>query len=318
MVTSIKPNICIITPVYNEEAGLETYAREVRRVLLEPVDMNMRVLFVDDGSQDNSWQVIQKICQEDSRFSGIRLSRNFGSHVALSAGIRTVECDALCTLACDLQDPPEVILSFLEKWRRGAQIVWGKRRSRQEKSWRIFASTCFHVLLKRYAMPKESKFATGSFFLIDRMVITAFRQFHEQNRITFALVAWTGFLQEEVEYDRHKRMSGTSSWNLSKMLKAMYDAFVGFSMLPVRLITFTGFLLFFLALCLTIIIVIQWFHGIQVAGWGSLMASMLLLFGLLFLMLGVMGEYLSRIYAEVVQRPLYFISEHTSNFTELP
>src|SRR5262249_62022069 len=158
-----------------------------------------------------------------------RLSRNFGSHVALSAGLMHAEGDAVALLACDLQDPPEVVFDFAARWREGARIVWGKRRTRADKAWRVAASKFFEWLTRRYAMPRGSQFTTGSFLLMDRKVLECFRQFQECNRITFALVAWTGFDQATVEYDRQPRRAGKSSWNWRGMLKAAYDTFLAFS-----------------------------------------------------------------------------------------
>ncbi len=303
--------ITIITPVYNESAGLAAYAEAVQNTLFSLKDYEIRVLFVEDGSLDDSWARIQEICRQDSRFTGVRLSRNFGSHIALSAGIDLADGDAVVTLACDLQDPLEAVLQFLEKWREGYDIVWGKRQTRQDAKWRIKTSNFFHYLLKRYAMPQHSRFTTGSFLLMDRKVADSFRHFRENNRITFALVAWTGFDQAVVHYDRTSRSHGVSSWNFSKMMKAMYDSFIGFSILPVRLITISGVFFFMLSVAVTAYLSFSWFFGRPVPGWTSLMATLSMLFGLLFLMLSIIGEYLHRIYSEVVSRPLYFISART-------
>ena len=306
-----KPKVTIVTPVFNEEDSLDTYVTTVKRVLLDHPDYFIRVLFIEDGSHDASWQRIMEINRADSRFSGVRLSRNFGSHVALSAGIDLADGDAVATLACDLQDPPATILEFLEKWRQGNAIVWGHRRTRQDSNWRAWTSNAFRALLRRYAMPKGSLFTTGSFLLMDRIVVDCFRKFREQNRITFALVAWTGFDQAVVHYDRLPRVSGKSGWSFSKMIKTMYDAFIGFSLLPVRIITWAGLTFFLLSILITLYLVLSWGLGHPVPGWHSLMASMSLLFGLVFMMLGILAEYLSRIYSEVVNRPLYFISQRT-------
>ncbi len=299
-----------MTPVFNEEANLERYERIVRENLLSCESYTFRVLFIDDGSRDASWSRIMEISARDGRFRGIRLSRNFGSHAALSAGFAyDIAADAVCTLACDLQDPPEVILTFLAIWQEGAKIVWGKRKTRQDKSWRILVSNLFYRAIKRYAMPKSSKFTTGSFFLIDRKVAECYRLFHEQNRITFALVAWTGFDQEVVEYDRQMRTAGSSGWNFGKMIKAMYDTFIGFSFLPIRLMTATGVVVSILSFMIFGYVVQALIRGDPAPGWTSLMGLNTLFFGLLFLFLGLAGEYLYRIYAEVVRRPLYFVSE---------
>jgi len=305
--------VAILTPVYNEEGSLYAYEQQVRDVLLSRYDHTFQVMFIDDGSKDKSWSIIREICLRDDRFQAIRLSRNYGSHIALSAGFYHAEADAYTTLACDLQDPPETILAFLEKMKGGAQIVWGRRRTRGDASWRVWTSRCFSKLMRRYAMPAGSKFTTGSFLLINRKVAECLRQFNEHNRITFALVAWTGFEQAVVEYDRRQRVAGKSGWNFRKMTKTMYDAFIGFSFMPIRLMTFLGIGAFILTVPLFVYTVISWVTGNPLIGWTSLMLTMVFFFGLQFLLTGIVGEYLYRIYAESVRRPLYFISERTSD-----
>ncbi|MHB9073490.1 MAG: glycosyltransferase family 2 protein [Desulfobaccales bacterium] len=306
---SPRPRVVILTPAYNEEQSLPLYERAVREVLFSQTDYDFRVLFIEDGSTDRSWKVISKICANDSRFSGIRLSRNFGSHVALSAGFVNAEGDAIAILACDLQDPPEVVLEFLAKWRAGARIVWGRRRKREDKRWRIVTSNIFFKLIQRFAMPRGSKFTTGSFCLVDRQVADCFKQFQERNRTVFALVAWTGFDQEIVDYDRKERLAGNSGWNFGKMITATYDTFIGFSFLPIRLITILGAFVSFLTLPIAIYLLSSWFTGQPLMGWTSLMLAVVLFFGIQFLLMGIVGEYLYRIYAESVRRPLFFISD---------
>lgn len=303
------PLISIVTPVFNEEDALPLYFERMTRFMDERPDYRFEVLFVDDGSHDASWKLVRDYSARDARFRGLRLSRNFGSHTALAAGIDEAEGDALMTLACDLQDPPETFDAFAEKWRAGAKIVWGKRASRQDEGWRKLASTLFFKAIRRFAMPRGSKFCTGSFFLIDAEVVRSVRQLREQNRVTFGLVAWTGFDQEVVEYDRAKRVAGSSGWTLSRMFKAMYDTFLAFSHLPVRMITIIGFVTSAVSFLSILYLLGAWLTGDILPGWTSLMVLMLFLFGLLFFCISVLGEYLHRIYGETVRRPLYFVSD---------
>lgn len=306
------PRVLILTPVFNEEQGLPEYERVVSDVLLARPEYRVEVLFIDDGSRDRSWETINAISARDRRFRGIRLSRNYGSHVALSAGFALADADCVATLACDLQDPPETILAFLERWRKGTRVVWGKRRTRADTGWRVLTSNIFYRLLQRFAMPPGSKFTTGSFLLLDRTVVECVRQFQETSRIVFALVAWTGFDQEVVEYDRKQRVTGKSGWNFSRMFKTMYDAFVGFSYLPIRLMTLIGASAFFFATVLALYTLYGWLFENTLRGWASTMTSMAFFFGVQFVLMGVSGEYLYRIYLEVVKRPLYFISDRTN------
>jgi dolichol-phosphate mannosyltransferase len=308
---SAKKQITVLTPVFNEADNLLLFQETVEKVLLSSTIYDFKVLFIDDGSQDLSWKIIQDICKRNQRFTGIRLSRNFGSHIALSAGFREAAGDALSTLACDLQDPPETILEFLKEWEKGAKIAWGKRKSREDSFWRVIASKMFFFLISRYAMPKHSKFTTGSFFLADRQVVDAFLQFHEHNRITFALVAWTGFEQSVVLYDRKRRIAGSSGWTLNKMLKSMYDTFIGFSDMPIRIVTWLGTCLSLFNIGFSVYLMMSWFISKPLSGWTSLMLVISIFFGIHFLLLGLVGEYLRRIYTESVRRPLYFISDKT-------
>lgn len=305
-----KPCLVVITPVFNEEAGLARYRAEVERVLLASTEVEVRILLIDDGSRDGSWALIERICGENPRFSGLRLSRNFGAHAAIAAGFDHVHdrADAVAILACDLQDPPETVMGFVAAWRAGAQIVWGRRSARQDTGWRVLTSQVFNLLVRRWAMPRGSRFTTGSFLLADRQVVECVRQFGERNRITWALVAWTGFQQEVVDYERRARTTGRSGWTLGRMLSAMYDTFVGFSPMPIRLMTWLGILVSLGAGCFATYLVAAWFLAKPAAGWTSVMLLVTIFFGLQFLLMGLVGEYLYRIYTEAVRRPLYFVS----------
>src|SRR5262245_3974668 len=256
-----RPSIFVITPVYNESQQLEKFAQIVQRTLLSADDIKFRVLFVDDGSSDDSWQIIRRIVLASDRFAAIRLSRNFGPHTALAAGFDHVGqgADAVATLACDLQDPPETILSFIQEWRLGADIVWGARKSRAEAAWRRIASRILETILRRYAMPPNSQFQTGSFFLIDRIVLDCVRQFREHARVTFALVAWTGFKQAVVEYERRERIEGRSGWTFGRMLNTAYDVFIGFSPAPAKALTMLGFALLIASMLVVIYLVAEWY-----------------------------------------------------------
>jgi len=314
-----RPRILVLTPVYNETAGLPAYEQAVRAVLLSRADCDVQVLFIDDGSSDDSWQRICEITSRDPRFRGIRLSRNYGSHIALSAGFANIgDADAVATLACDLQDPPEVVSQFIDAWKRGAEIVWGKPTTRDESRIRMWTSRVFESLIRKYAMPPRSHFTTGSFLLVDRKVADCFAQFQEHNRVTFALVAWTGFSEAVVEYERQRRRTGVSGWTYGRMLKTMYDTFIGFSQMPIRVITITGGLVSLLTIPMAAYILYHRIAGHAILGWTSTMLPLTLFFGLQFLMTGIVGEYLYRIYSEVVRRPPYFISATTRGGTQVP
>jgi dolichol-phosphate mannosyltransferase len=306
------PVVLILTPVFNEAAGLADYEAAVRRTLFARTDCTVRVLFIEDGSADDSWQRIVEIASRDSRFGGIRLSRNYGSHIALSAGFANIgDADAVATLACDLQDPPDIVSQFIDTWKGGVEIVWGRRITRDESFAKVWTSRLFESLIRRHAMPRRSRFTTGSFLLVDRKVAECFAQFQEHNRVTFALVAWTGFSEAVVDYHRQRRRSGVSGWTYGQMVKTMYDTFIGFSLMPIRLMTIAGALVSLLTIPIVGYILYHRLAGHPILGWTSVMVALTLFFGLQFLMMGIVGEYLYRIYAEVVKRPLYFVSATT-------
>lgn len=305
------PLVQIITPVYNEEKSLLLYEKAVSDSLISLKDYDFRVLFIDDGSEDESWLIIKDICRRNCRFEGLRLSRNYGSHIAISAGFNNVKGDVFAVLACDLQDPPTVILEFLEQWETGAKIVWGYRKTRMDDGWRVLSSSIFTSLLRRFAMPRGSKFTSGSFFLIDKEVAECYCSYSEQSPITFALIAWTGFDQSIVEYHRQERIAGKSGWTFGKMLKSIYDTFLGFSAVPIQFITVTGIVVSFIAFALLLYLFYLSLNETPVPGWTSTIFSMSFFFGLQFLMLSLLAEYLARIYKEVLGRPRFFISERT-------
>jgi len=309
------PLLVVVTPVFNEATLLGIYAAEVKRVLLGRSDVEVRVILVDDGSTDESWEIIRQLVDTDDRFSAVRLSRNFGAHVALAAGFDHVakDADLIATLACDLQDPPETILEFVQEWRKGASIVWGARRSRSDSHWRRAASRMLEIGLRRYAMPRDSRFQTGSFFLIERIVLDSVRQFREQARVTFALVAWTGFDQATVDYDRRMRTGGRSGWTVAQMLNTAYDVFIGFSPIPAKVLTAFGFVMLVTSIVAVFYLVFSWLVQDVQVGWTGLMATMTLCFGLLFVMIGISFEYLYRIFVEAKDRPLYFVSQQVGD-----
>lgn len=307
-----KKLITVITPVYNEEANLDLFFKEVTDKLLSLAEYDFEIIFVDDGSNDNSWAKIVNICNMDTHFNAIRLSRNFGAHLAVAAGIDRARGDGILILACDMQDPVETAIEFLEKWSDGYQIVWGKRISRIDSSWRILASNCFNYLLKKWAMPAGSLFTTGSFLLMDRKVADCFRLYEDNSRITFAMVAWTGFEQTVVRYHRRARVTGKSGWTFSKMIAGFYNAVLAFSTMPLKVITTLSLLSIFACFPLAAYLVYLYFSGRSGnIGWISTILTIMGFSGIIMLQLSITGEYLTRVYKDASRRPLYFVSDDT-------
>jgi dolichol-phosphate mannosyltransferase len=306
------PKVQILTPLYNEEKCFDIYVETVKRVLLSRSDVEYRCLLVDDGSTDGTWELIQQQCRASPQFRGLRLSRNFGAHTAETAGIDLCDADAVVILSADLQDPPETILSFVEAWRQGADVVFGRRRMREDSRWRVLTSKAFEGLLRRFAMPKGSKFATGGFLLMDRKVVECVRQMREANRLIFGLVAWTGFRQAVVEYDRQRRAAGRSAWSIGRMVKSMYDGLIGFSGTIPRAVTLLGAVFSLIGFIAALYFLLNAIFFSPLPGWSTIMVILSLFFGIVFMILGTICEYLLRIYVESTRRPLYFIAADTA------
>jgi polyisoprenyl-phosphate glycosyltransferase len=303
-----RPLIAIVVPVFNERDNLRRLYEEVAGVMRSLHDYDWEFVFVDDGSRDGSFEVLSALHARDERVLALRFPRNFGSHVAIAAGIDYCRADAAIVMAADLQDPPALIREFVDRWRAGYDVVWGARTGRDDGALRSRAMGMFYRLVRRFAIPSYPRGGTGSFCLISRPVIDAFRQCTEHNRLTFGLVAWSGFRETSVPYHRPRRLIGSSSWTLRKMVRAAVDTFVSFSSLPIRVISLLGLLVSFLSFVFGFYVVVnKVVFGTRVQGWTSVMLAVLVLGGVQLLMIGVLGEYLQRILDEARARPLYIV-----------
>lgn len=299
----------IVVPVFNEESGLEELYRRLEG-LMARLDGPAEVILVDDGSRDRSFSIIESICQRDARFQALRLSRNFGHQMALTAGCDYARGQATITMDADLQDPPEVILEMAQRWREGYELIYAVRRSREvDTPFKKYSALGFYHLL-RYFAHIHAPVNSADFRLVDRKVLHAFRRLRERNRYIRGLFSWLGFKQTEVYYDREARFAGETKYPFWKMLKLAFDAIVSFSNLPLRFCMGVGLamavgslLLGFGAFLARIAHV-----GSFVWGWTSLFVIITFIGGMHMLMLGVLGEYLARVYDEVRGRPLYLVS----------
>jgi glycosyltransferase involved in cell wall biosynthesis len=303
-----RPLITIVVPVFNERNNLGPFYEAATAVMRSLRDYDWEFVFVDDGSRDGSFEVMSALRAQDERVLALRFPRNFGSHVAIAAGIDYCRGDAAVVMAADLQDPPALIRDFVERWTGGYDVVWGARTGRDDGAVRSYAMGIFYRLVRRFAIPTYPKGGTGSFCLISRPAIDAFRRCNEHNRLTFGLIAWSGFRETSVPYHRPRRLIGSSSWTVRKMVRAAIDTFVSFSSLPIRVISLLGLLVSFLSFVFGFYVVINvLFFGTRVQGWTSVMLAVLVLGGVQLLMIGVLGEYLQRILDEARARPLYII-----------
>jgi glycosyltransferase involved in cell wall biosynthesis len=313
-----RPLIAIVVPLFNERDNLRRFYEEVTDVMRSLREYDWEFVFVDDGSRDGSFEVLTALRAHDERVLALRFPRNFGSHVAIAAGIDYGHGDAAIVMAADLQDPPALIREFVDRWRGGYDVVWGARTGRDDGALRSQAMGVFYRLVRRFAIPTYPSGGTGSFCLISRPVIDAFRQCTERNRLTFGLIAWSGFRETSVPYHRPRRLIGSSSWTVRRMVRAAIDTFISFSSLPIRLISGLGLLVSLFSFVFGFYVVVnKLVYGTRVQGWTSVMLAVLVLGGLQLLMIGVLGEYLQRILDEARARPLYIV-ERTLGLSPAP
>src|SRR3954467_2572982 len=287
-----KPLIAIVVPVHNETDNLAAFHEAVSVVMLQLGEYEWEFVFVDDGSTDGSFDILTTLRDLDRRVTAIRFPRNFGSHVAIAAGINYSKGDAAVIMAADLQDPPSLIKEFVARWRAGFDVVWGARSGRDDGKVRAWAMNRFYSVVRRIAIPSYPKGGTGSFCLITKPVMDAFRTMNERNRLTFGLIAWAGFRETQVPYHRPRRLVGASSWTTRKMLNAAVDTFVSFSFLPIRRISVFGVVVSLLSFLFGFYVLLnKLLFGAHVEGWTSVMLTVLFLGGVQHVMIGVLGEY---------------------------
>ncbi|MDQ0484035.1 glycosyltransferase family 2 protein [Guptibacillus hwajinpoensis] len=299
----------IIIPMYNEEAVIvETYRRlkKVMNEVAEPYEL----LFVNDGSSDRSLEIVKEYSDWDNRVKVIDLSRNFGHQIAITAGMDYASGDAVIVIDADLQDPPELIPNMIEKWKEGFEVVYAKRTKRKGESlFKRVSASLFYRTLRRLT-DVDIPLDTGDFRLIDRKVCDQMNLLNEKNRFVRGLVSWIGFKQTAVEYERDERLYGESKYPLKKMLKLSLDGITSFSYKPLKAATYAGVLLSLSGFIYMLIVIFQkLFTDSTVTGWASLIVIQLLFFGFVLMILGVMGEYIGRIYEEAKDRPVYIVRE---------
>lgn len=313
LLTPVSANrITIVIPIYNEEAVLPELLQRLGAVFDAERETTWTALLVNDGSRDRSVELIRAHAARDPRFALIEFSRNFGFQAAIAAGLAHAKGDAVITMDADLQDPPEVIPSLVERWREGAEIVCAVRRSRQETGPRRIGMDIFHNLFRRVAdFPMEAN--TGTFGLMNRAAVDAINCLPERNRFFPGLRSWVGFTTGEVLYDRKERAAGEPQQTLGRLLRYALDGVFSFSYLPLRLLTYAGLLIALLGFSAAVFYAVRRILGIETAptGYTTLVTIVLFLGGVQLIGIGILGEYLGRIYDEVKQRPPYLIKRKT-------
>jgi dolichol-phosphate mannosyltransferase len=311
-VTEPKKTISIIIPVFNEELVMRFLFDRLVEVMNRLEERyTVRLIFIDDGSRDNSWKVIRELSEKDPRFSGLRLSRNFGHQAALSCGYEFAAGDAVISMDADLQDPPEIIHELVRRWEEGDHVVMAVRKKREgESRFKLWTAQVFYRIMSVISETETPK-ETGDFRLMDRIVVDALKNITESHRYVRGLVGWLGFRRGVVEYDRSSRHSGTTKYSFLKMLRLATDAIVSFSFVPLRVAYLIALLLMapFLLYLLYNVILYFFFNTAMVPGWPSLILATILFGTFNLLMLGILGEYIGRIYTEVKRRPIFLVEE---------
>lgn len=301
------PRFSFVIPVFNEREVLPQFFERLD-ALLGRLDGAAEVVLVDDGSKDGSIDVLRVKCGADPRYRLLRLSRNFGHQIAITAGIDHATGEAVIVMDADLQDPPEVALALIEKWEEGYEVVSAKRSTREgETAFKRWTAHLFYRFLDAMT-PVEIEKDVGDFRLMDRKFVDAFRQMRERDRFVRGMVSWVGFRQTTVSFDRDPRAAGRTKYPLSKMLRLAANGIIGFSDIPLRIALWFGALISVLAFAFGIYVFAGWvFNAALVPGWASTVIILTFLGGINLMMIGIAGLYVGRIYEQVKNRPLYII-----------
>lgn len=309
--------ISILIPAYNEEEVLDILYARLGKLANDNKDYDFEFLFINDGSRDKTLEMIKGFAEMDKRVAYVNLSRNFGKEIAMIAGLDHVTGDATVVIDADLQDPPELIPEMIKYWEQGYDDVYAKRSSREGETWfKKFSSTAFYNILEKSTRVPIQK-DTGDFRLLDRRAVEALKEFRESERYTKGMFSWIGFNKKEISYDRDPRAAGETKWNYGRLINFAIDGITSFTTGPLRFSTYMGVLISFAAFVYLLIVVIQTIlFGNNLDGYPSMMAVILFLGGVQLLSLGIIGEYVGRIFNETKRRPLYFVEEYHNGTPE--
>ena len=307
----MKKSITILIPAYNEEDVLPTLFERLGKLASSVKDYDFEFLFVNDGSKDSTLDIIKKHAHSDHRVSYVNLSRNFGKEIAMIAGIDHVSGDAMVIIDADLQDPPELIPKMIQLWEEGYDDIYAKRQSRDGETWlKKFTSRAYYQLLQRVTRGPIQE-DTGDFRLLDRQVVDSLKQYRESQRNAKAIFSQVGFNKKEILYDRDPRVAGETKWSYPKLFELAINGITSFTTAPLKFASVTGIVISFIAFVYILYLVIRPLFGVPTGdGYSSLMAVILFLGGVQLLSLGIIGEYIGRIFNETKQRPLYLVDEY--------
>ncbi|MCI8396695.1 MAG: glycosyltransferase family 2 protein [Clostridia bacterium] len=306
-----KKLVTILVPAYNEHEVIPLLYERLLKLMNEQVQYDFEILFVNDGSKDNTLELIQALREKDKRINYVNLSRNYGKEVAMVAGFDYLKGDCLVIIDADLQDPPELIPEMLKYWEEGYDDVYARRKSRKGESLlKKLTSWGFYRTLQSMTNIEIQK-DTGDFRLLDRRCVEAIKQLRESQRYTKGLYSWIGYNKKEILYDRDPRVAGKSKWNYRRLLNLSIDGITSFTTSPLRWAAILGIVISGIAfLYMMKVILKRLIYGADVSGYASIMVAILGLGGIQLIFLGLIGEYLGRAFYEVKGRPLYFIDRY--------
>jgi len=305
----VRPTFSLIVPIWNEEEVIPELYRRVLDVM-EQVGDPWELILVNDGSRDRSLPMLLELHEQDPRVRVIDFSRNYGHQIAITAGYDFADGDAVIVMDADLQDPPSVILEMIERWREGYEVAYAVRTSRAgETKFKLWTASLFYRLLSAITTDVEIPLDAGDFRLMDRRAVLAMRRLREQHRFMRGLSSWVGFKQIAVEYERAERFAGETKYPLAKMIRLAGNAITSFSYLPLRMATYLGFFLAIMSLLgILLTIGLRLSGSLFFQGQATTLVTVLFLGGIQLIVLGIIGDYLGRIYDEVKGRPLYLVS----------
>lgn len=303
-----RPLISVVVPVYNEEANIQNfYDRMAAAVQGQPYDMEL--IMINDGSRDRSFELLKGIAEKDARVVAVNLSRNFGSYAAINCGWQMAKGDAVMSISCDLQDPPEIINEFVPQWQAGNHIVWGVRAGREDPFMKSLLAKFFYTVLRKLALPDFPKDGMD-IGMFDRKVVEQYLEHREKHGIPFVTVYTMGFRQVRIPYTRKARVAGESGWPLMKRIKFAIDVIVDHSYTPIRTMTLVGGGVAVAAVAYGVLLVLlKLLFGYGTSGWTSLATIIVFMSGLQMVFLGIIAEYLWRTSSDVKRRPAYYVMD---------
>ena len=310
--SSKRSKVSLVVPVYNEEVNIPILYEKLKTLFANDLKENYEIIFVNDGSQDNSENILKNIAKEDKKVKVINFSRNFGHQAALTAGMHKATGDCCITMDCDLQDPPYLIKDMIEKWEEGYKIVYARRKKRKEGFFKKITASLYYLLLEKVGEVKIPR-NVGDFRLIDKEVLAILNRCPERSRYLRGLISWLGFNATFIDFERPNRQYGETGYSLKKMLKLAFDGLTSFSLIPLRISMLIGFLAVVIALTMLIaMLTLTIFSLRSFPIWVYLIVVLFMFGGMNFICIWLLGEYIGRIYIEQRHRPLYIIKEEVN------